>query len=246
MKKTNKRSSLVTGLLFALAIVLLGASTVGSTRAALQFESNIIVSEFAMREIGIDITDGSKTIPHFNGTIRAAAKKEDKSGVVEYMLKGEKLLPGKLYKRDVYITNTGNIDEYMRVSVHKFWVDEKGNPSNMDPELIKLTYASGWGRDTANCTDECDVFIYTPGAPIPQSSVLFMTSMQVDDSILTMVKQETVDGETTTTYLYDGAQVCLEIEADGVQTHNAADAIKSAWGNVVSPEDPEGAAISLG
>ena len=63
MKKTNKRSSLITGLLFSLAIVLLGVSTVGSTRAALQYESEIIVSEFRMREIGIDITDGSETIP---------------------------------------------------------------------------------------------------------------------------------------------------------------------------------------
>ena len=248
MKKTNKRSSLITGLLFSLAIVLLGVSTVGSTRAALQYESEIIVSEFRMREIGIDITDGSETIPKFQGTILAKANKEtDKQGIVDYMLGGTKFVPGKLYKRNVYIANTGNIDEYMRVSVHKYWIDKDGKPTDqLDPSLIKLTYAGGWVKDTDKCTDECDVFIYTPSAPVPSDHILLMTSLQVDDSILAMVEQETVKGETTTTYVYDGAQVCLEIEADGVQTHNAADAIKSAWGNRVSPEDPEGATISLG
>lgn len=34
----------------------------------------------------------------------------------------------------------------------------------------------------------------------------------------------------TTTYDYDGVQFNLEAEVDAVQTHNAADAILSAWG----------------
>lgn len=32
------------------------------------------------------------------------------------------------------------------------------------------------------------------------------------------------------TYAYDGYNFQLEAEADAVQTHNAQDAIKSAWG----------------
>ena len=35
---------------------------------------------------------------------------------------------------------------------------------------------------------------------------------------------------STTTYAYDGYNFQLEAEADAVQTHNAQDAIKSAWG----------------
>ena len=34
----------------------------------------------------------------------------------------------------------------------------------------------------------------------------------------------------TTSYAYDGYRFCLEAEVDAVQTHNAEDAVKSAWG----------------
>ena len=41
----------------------------------------------------------------------------------------------------------------------------------------------------------------------------------------------TVIGETiTTTFAYDGYRFNLKAEVDAVQTHNAEDAIKSAWG----------------
>ena len=40
------------------------------------------------------------------------------------------------------------------------------------------------------------------------------------------------NGYTTITYeyVYDGYKFFLEAEVNAVQTHNAADAIKSAWG----------------
>ena len=41
----------------------------------------------------------------------------------------------------------------------------------------------------------------------------------------------------TTTYEYDGAQFVLEATVDAVQTHNAKDAIKSAWGVDVNISD---------
>ena len=49
---------------------------------------------------------------------------------------------------------------------------------------------------------------------------------------------KTVDGKTvttiTTTYTYDDQFFALEVQADAVQTHNAEDAIKSAWGRDVT------------
>ena len=41
----------------------------------------------------------------------------------------------------------------------------------------------------------------------------------------------------TTVYEYDGAMFVLEAEVDAVQTHNAADAIRSAWGVEVTLEE---------
>ena len=45
-------------------------------------------------------------------------------------------------------------------------------------------------------------------------------------------KAETENGQTS--YLYNGYRFFLEAEVDAVQTHNAEDAIKSAWGVDVS------------
>ena len=39
------------------------------------------------------------------------------------------------------------------------------------------------------------------------------------------------DGNVITTiYKYDGVEFHVDVEVDAVQTHNAQDAIKSAWG----------------
>ena len=237
MSNTKKRSSFVTGLLFFLAIVLLGASTVGSARAALQYQSDIIVSEFAMKEIHIAITDGEDSIA--------------KNGLVRYMLglsESDPLtfLAGKKYSKDVYITNDGEIDEYMRVVVRKYWKQngKLADPAVVKPDWITLEVADGWTKDEANSTAETAVYIYTPEATTAGGSVKFLTSVQIDKA-LRAAKQSTANGETTTTYLYDGVEFCLEIEADGVQTHNAQDAIKSAWGKTVTAAS-EGGAISLG
>ena len=42
----------------------------------------------------------------------------------------------------------------------------------------------------------------------------------------------TEDGKTTHTYTYDydGYTFRVKVSAEAVQTHNAADAVKSAWG----------------
>ena len=49
--------------------------------------------------------------------------------------------------------------------------------------------------------------------------------------------------KTVTTFNYDGVKFNLEAEVDAVQTHNARDAIKSAWGVDVNVGDD--GAISL-
>ena len=49
-----------------------------------------------------------------------------------------------------------------------------------------------------------------------------------------------VDGYTITyTYKYDGYTFHVDAEVDAVQTHNAKDAIKSAWGVDVNVSDDE-------
>lgn len=87
------------------------------------------------------------------------------------------------------------------------------------------------------------VFYYTRPLPSGQSTPLLCDSLKIDPAVMKEVLEETVsDGEgrqvITTSYAYDGYRFCLEAEVDAVQTHNAEDAVKSAWGvDVTVAED---------
>ena len=56
---------------------------------------------------------------------------------------------------------------------------------------------------------------------------------------MTETVSQDADGNKTitTVYEYDGYRFNLEAEVDAVQTHNARDAIKSAWGVEVNVAD---------
>ena len=62
----------------------------------------------------------------------------------------------------------------------------------------------------------------------------FSDQLKVENGITAKVTQTTkTEGKyttITTTYDYDGVRFWLEVEVNAVQTHNAADAIWSAWG----------------
>ena len=59
------------------------------------------------------------------------------------------------------------------------------------------------------------------------------------DSVKVYVTEKDGYQTITTTYAYDGYNFQIEAEADAVQTHNAKDAIKSAWGVDVNVSDDE-------
>ena len=152
----------------------------------------------------------------------------------------EKFLPGKEYKCPVSVTNTGDIDEYVRVVVYKYWLNSKGEKDvKYDTSTIKLGFASGWKEDSSAAANygERTILYYTAGPLVKGQSVPLLSTVQIDGSVMQYATQTTSGNKITTTYEYDGAQFCIEIEADGVQTHNAKDAIKSAWGKSVTVTD---------
>lgn len=64
-------------------------------------------------------------------------------------------------------------------------------------------------------------------------------TIRVNESIAQDVTKQ-VDGNTIRyTYKYDGYSFHVDAEVDAVQTHNAQEAIKSAWGVDVSVNDDE-------
>ncbi len=164
--------------------------------------------------------------------------------------KDEQLKLGKAYKEELRVRNSGSIHEYVRVSVYKYWLNEDGETKDrsLDPGLINLKFETGkgWTIHEGSSTKERTVLYYSSKlAPDPEGkgqgevSAPFTSTLSIDNKVGAIVRKEysepyEKDGVTyqdfKTYYAFDGKQFCVEAIVDAVQDHNAADAIKSAWG----------------
>ena len=167
--------------------------------------------------------------------------------------KGETLALGKKYDDSITIKNSGSIDTFVRAVVTKSWQDSEGNKdTSLDPDFIRLNFLTenGWQIDESASTPERTVLYYTNLLAPGQSTaeLLGEDALSIDSAVGTKVNQtetRTEEGTVITTeYAYDGYSFQVEVEADAVQTHNAADAIKSAWGVDVNVSE-DGNSISL-
>ena len=81
-------------------------------------------------------------------------------------------------------------------------------------------------NDSAECTE-----LYYKGIlPSGSETELFADGIRIDGQVASEAAVETKGNTITTTYKYDGVEFHVDVEVDAVQTHNAQDAIKSAWG----------------
>ena len=243
---TSRRQK-ATFLIAALALVgILALGAVGATRAALTIVSDEYPMQFEMYHIGITLNENDKPLAWRNYQSEAWHT----NGKTALLGAIDEFEFGQTYDEKLSVTNSGAIDEYVRVTIYKYWVDEDGNKAqDLDPAMIDLglvTGDNGWIVDEAYSGDpERTVLYYTK--PLrgsengsAETTPYFTDTVTVNGDVKNFVKQtETkVDEEgytvVTNTYTYDGKSFCIDVQADGVQTHSAEDAIKSAWGRSVS------------
>jgi hypothetical protein len=111
------------------------------------------------------------------------------------------------------------------------------------PEGPEEVYqAMVFAEDESAETTERNVFYYNSILKKGQTSTDFTDKISISGDIAAIVGQTSQTDDNglttiTTTYEYDGAQFVLEATVDAVQTHNAKDAIKSAWGVDVNISD---------
>ncbi len=229
--KANSRNKYrkVTAVLSVAAVALLAFGGVTGARAALTY-STVFQSDFGTQDIGVGLVE--KT-----GANDAVSIEEDGALLTKLVGEGETFIVGKKYDEQLMAENTGTIDEYVRMTVHKYWVDGDDKQTDLKPEQIKLTFnESDWIVVDEDKTDETIVLYYKTPLAAGEESVTkaAVTSLTADSSILSAVKQTTAksdDGTTITTeYAYDGISIGLDAEVDSVQTHHAQDAMLSAWG----------------
>ena len=226
----------VTAVLFALALLLLGSSTVAGARAALNIQSEYYNSEVELYDIGVALIekqadDSFKVVAGKNALM-------GKTSQIGAAIKADgKLLPGKTYSEVLAVRNTAEINEYVRVSVFKYWQDANGNKvPEMNSEWIKLGFVTGngWTIDESSTTEERTMLYYGTDIAPGMDTTPFLSTVTIDDTVLTKVSQSTsVENGVTvirTTYIYNGNRFCIDVIVDSVQDHNAEQAKISAWG----------------
>lgn len=269
MKKFSKwiTSPTATIALFAVAAGLLLFSTIGGAYAALTYFSETYNGQVELQDIGVTLMekgehdDAAKAVAYRDYTKDTQddwkeTEGETHTGVLlsGMLTEDEVFVPGKAYKEEISCANTGTIDQYVRITLRKYWTDPQGNKvftkqkdtdyttPELTPDLIKFTFpnADSWILDTQNSseTEERQIYYYnkllTAGSDTTNTPLT--GTLTVDPSVtLRVTKTISDDGKTiTTSYDYDGWQFCVEATVDAVQDHNAVDAIKSAWGRDVS------------
>ncbi len=230
------------------AVVMLVFSTFSSTRATLTYLSDNYLAQIDVKSIGVTLQENGKDISWRDYQHKDDAWSEATGVLLANMLSDagdEKLILNKNYKEELAVKNSGTIDQYVRVTVTHYWMDKDGEKkrTDLDPSLININFTNnGWIEDTSAKTDERNVFYYSSVLESGETSSLFADKISISDQIAKKVTDTaSADGDggstITTKYAYDGAYFVVEAKVDAVQTHNAQEAIKSAWGVDVNISD---------
>lgn len=246
MKKVKEflKSPAVNITIFVLAVVLLLFSSVGGARAALSYVSEYYSTRVQMYDIGVTLEENGKAVSKRDYNSKSNGSWDEETGelLTNMLGKDEDLKIGKTYQEELTVKNSGTIDQYVRVSIYRYWLDKDGNKmQELSPELIDLNLvnSSDWVVDKDASTSERTVLYYTKLLKAGKSSSPLSDTLAIDNMIATKVSQTTETNANglktiTTTYDYDGVTFNLEAKVDAVQDHNAEDAIWSAWGRKVA------------
>lgn len=256
-RKTLASPAVTIGMFVIAAAMLLG-STVGGTRAALTYYSETYTSQVEMKNIGVSLMERNGEGREWERVAwRDYASASDGTWVEEggvllskMLEEGKPFQLGRVYEEELAVLNSGTIDQYVRVTIYKYWLgapDENGNREkapHLSPDLIDLNFINlgeHWLIDEEASTPERTVLYYKDILKTGEITEPLCDTLGIDSDVAFKVTQTVEkDGKyttITTIYDYDGVEFRLEAKVDAVQTHNAEDAIWSAWGRRVSADE---------
>jgi len=253
MKKKKKSFPKKPALVLTAAALLLVGSTVGSTRAALTYYSENYSAQMNMQSIGVSLLENDKVVSSRDYVSNNEWKGTSEGELLTDLLgKDDTFTPGKKYNEAISVKNSGTIDTFVRVIITKSWQDKEGKKNTeLSPDLIELNFLTdnGWeiAKDQSYQSEQSDqykertVLYYTKALKAGKPTPALSDTLRINPSIASDVKQNvSEDGKTITyTYKYNGYTFHIDAEVDAVQTHNAKDAIKSAWGVDINVSDDE-------
>lgn len=199
------KAPIATVVLFVVGVALLLGGTINGVQAAPNIVSSDYTAQVELVDISTELYENGKSV---DSTLLADFKNP---------------AIGKVYDEQLAVHNNGDIDEYVRVAVTKYWTDADGNKqTDLDPALIVLSKpGSGWTIDEKVSTDERVVMYYSkilPAAEGENVSSNFVDTFRLDPAVAKEAKK------------YEGMSFHIDAKVDAVQTHNGTDAMKGAWG----------------
>ena len=241
----KKKFKLQPMLLLAIAAVLLLGSAVGSTQAALiYYTEDAYVADVKVSNIGVSLYENAEQV-NYRDYIKDGEWNTPASGEAVPLLtslKEVKIVPGVPYSEDLQVVNSGAIDSYVRVIITKYWADKDGNKVRywnnteeetlrLDPAYIQLIAPEGanWTK-AADPTEEREIYYYNQVLPVGDKTDRVVSYVKIDPAVSKEVIQTVEGNKYAYEYKYDGYRFVIEAEVQAIQTHNAEDAIKSAWG----------------
>lgn len=245
MKKKKQSFPKKPALILTAAALLLVGSTVGSTRAALTYYSENYSAQMNMQSIGVSLLENDKVVSSRDYVSNDEWKGTSEGELLTNLLgKDDTFTPGKKYEEAISVQNSGNIDTFVRVIITKSWKNKEGKKNTeLSPDLIELNFLTdnGWQIAADQSTTERTVLYYSNAVTAGDTTPALSDTIRINPSIASDVtKHVSEDGRSITyTYKYDGYTFHIDAEVDAVQTHNAKDAIKSAWGVDVNVSDDE-------
>lgn len=240
-RKRSKRASrrnYVTYALFFLAAVMLLGSAVGSTRAALTYRSDNYMKEISVSQIGVTLLENGETVSSRDYDKDEWKVSTNRGGAYtsgelfkNLLKKDETLALNKKYDEKLAVKNSGTIDEYVRVRIYKYWMQNGKKITSLSPDLIDLNLVNKdtWipnPDNTRECTELYHKGILNSGSVTKE----FADTVRISEKVAAEVEQQQNGNIIKTVYKYDGVEFHVDVEVDAVQTHNAQDAIRSAWG----------------
>lgn len=209
--------------LSVIAVMLVAAGGFGATRAVLSIRSNPYLTRIETESLSTKLLEASEG----HGPERRSGEGDLLKDLGEMNEAGEFAI-GRSYMREFSVENDGDLPEYVRVSIYRYWTDETGRRIDLSPSLIDLGLVedNGWHVDEeASTTSERTVMWYESPLHAGESSAPFTSSIAIDTEILPQFAR------------YGNTRFHVEVVVDAIQTHNAKDAMRGAWGHSYDVEE---------
>lgn len=241
MNSLKKRSTIAPIVALVVTILALLLAMAGTAQAALDKESGSYKAEMKLNSLGVSLYENGERVAQAD----PARGSDGQTGVLlkDFPKESDELAIGKFYPEELKVKNEGSTAEYVRVSIHQYWADENGKVTSISPDLIDLDWVNegDWAVEQKASEDNEQTILYSKNPLEPGQELAFISQLRIkpgiyDEMEIASVEDENlgglaIDGSNRyVTVEYKGKKFGIAVEVDAVQTHNAADAIKSTWG----------------